>query len=255
MSLGILVGNTSLRYGVLGASGAVLSPGRIEWPELERRGGEIARLAAGEGAGEVLVGSVRDDLWARVRAFLPPELTVLRARDDFPLAIENRYERPEEVGTDRLLNAIAARERAGSGRGAIAVDFGTALTLSVVGPDGAFLGGLIAAGGGPLVEGLRRAAPRLPPVGDLAPGRFLESSSREALRSGLFWQLAGGVSVMLRGLLEALPFGKPLVVATGGGAAAVAPSVPEITVVAPDLTFEGLWIAREAARCLRREPR
>jgi type III pantothenate kinase len=242
MILGLLLGNTSLRYGVLDRERIHLS-GAVRWRDLAANKGLLADLFRTYAVAEIVAGSVRDDLLPEVMTCLPPgSPPVSLARRDFPLPIENRYEHPEEAGTDRLLNALAAGERAG-GRGGVVVDFGTAVSLTVVSPDGAFLGGLIAAGSAAVIAGLKEVAPCLPAIGGLAPAAFLQRNAREALRSGLYWEIAGGVGAMLHGLVAELGLHDPLIVATGGDAPLFAPGVASIQEVVPDLTLEGLRIA------------
>src|SRR3546814_9380559 len=60
------------------------------------------------------------------------------------LGIEVLIDNPEEVGADRLVNAIAARQRYPVPL--IIVDFGTATTFDVVDGDGNYCGGAIAPG-------------------------------------------------------------------------------------------------------------
>jgi type III pantothenate kinase len=137
--------------------------------------------------------------------------------------------------------ALAARERS-PGSGAIVVDFGTALSISVVSPDGAFTGGLIAAGGGAILRGLEASTPRLPKVPLAAPGRFRAEETVSALQAGVYWEVVGGVRAMLQGLRGELP-GRPRILATGGEASLFAAAIPEIDAVEPDLVLEGLEIA------------
>jgi len=245
MILGVLLGNASVRFGLLAAEG-IRGTGRIPWDELPVRGMEIERLAGTAGIGEAVAGSVRDDLLPLVERWIPERLRPLvLARRDFSLPIESLYERPEEAGTDRLLNAIAVRARA-PGRAAIAVDFGTAVSVTVVDRGGAFAGGLIASGGRTTARGLSLAAPRLPAVDPGPPETMIATSARSAVSGGVYLQVAGGVSRILRGLLEEMP--GALVVATGGEAGLFAPAVPEIEVVASELGLEGLAIACRSRR-------
>src|SRR5207249_9787040 len=55
-----------------------------------------------------------------------------------------RYDDPREVGPDRIVNAVAAKERYGAP--AIVVDFGTSTNFDVVSPDGEYVGGVLAPG-------------------------------------------------------------------------------------------------------------
>ena len=109
MILGLVLGNTSVRYAVFDQA-LFFTRGRIEWKDLGVRGAEIAAAGAGYPIREVVAASVRDDLFADLQRWIPLSLGpwVLAGRD-FPLPIENRYRRPEEAGIDRLLNALAAR--------------------------------------------------------------------------------------------------------------------------------------------------
>lgn len=245
MILGLLAGNTSFRFCVY-EGGHLRGAGRIEWQELDQRGAEVRALAAARGLTGLVAGSVRDDLLERVRPFLPAALWPPRlVRKDFEIPIQSRYERPAEAGTDRLLNALAAASLA-AGRPAIVVDFGTAVSLSVVDSRGVFLGGAIAAGGRAVARGLAAAAPRLPEVAPGAPRGFIPRNTLDAVRTGVFWQVAGGVRALIEGIeRELLAEGepRPLVLATGGEAELIAPHVPAIERTVPDLTLRGLGMA------------
>ena len=67
-----------------------------------------------------------------------------------------RYDDPREVGPDRVVNAVAARERYGSP--CISVDFGTSTNFDVVSADGEYVGGVLAPGIGS--SSTRAASPR-----------------------------------------------------------------------------------------------
>src|SRR3546814_7317374 len=58
------------------------------------------------------------------------------------IGIEVRMDHRENVGADRLVNALAAHRAHGGPL--IIIDFGTATTFDIVGPDGAYEGGVIA---------------------------------------------------------------------------------------------------------------
>lgn len=205
----------------------------------------FVRDCAADADDDVVVGSVRDDLLTSLLGALPALVRAPAiARRDFPLPIDNRYETPEYVGVDRLLNAIAARERF-TGDAIIVVDFGTALSLSVVSPEGAFVGGAIGVGARTALEALWRETPRLPRVEPCTTWSALERSTERALSSGLFRQFVGGV----RGLvadLRAEVGADARVVATGGEAEIYSPAIPEIELVDRDLSMRGLAFAARA---------
>jgi type III pantothenate kinase len=242
MSVGFLIGNTCLRWARLDDV-ARLESASMSWERFDADPSPIQSFVRNcEADVDVVVGSVRDDLLTRLLEALPASMRAPSvARRDFALPIDNRYETPEDVGVDRLLNAIAARERF-TGEAIIIVDFGTALSLSVVSPEGAFVGGAIGVGARTALEALWRETPSLPPVEPRATENAVERSTEQALASGLFRQFVGGV----RGLvadLRAEVGSDAHVVATGGEAEVYSPAIPEIELVDRDLAMRGLAFA------------
>ena len=114
---------------------------------------------------------------------------LLRAVDDLPVPLENRYERPAEVGADRLVAAYAARRQFPEAASLVVADFGTALTLDCVSGE-AYLGGLIFPGPATALAALASHAAKLPPVSmDVeatcpTPGRDTVTSIRHGLYFG-----------------------------------------------------------------------
>jgi type III pantothenate kinase len=151
----------------------------------------------------------------------------------FPIKIDN----PDEVGADRLLNALAAHNRyAGP---LVVIDFGTATTFDVVDKDGAYLGGVIAPGINLSIEALHQAAARLPRIGIGRPQSVIGRSTIPAMRSGIYWGYVG----LIEGLLVRIEaeFGAPLkAIATGGLAPLFAEGTTALTTIDPDLTLDGL---------------
>ncbi len=149
------------------------------------------------------------------------------------------YDSPSEVGADRVVNAAAAYARVKGPL--IVVDFGTATTFDCVNGDGAYLGGAIAPGPQMSAEILYQRTAKLPLLGAFRqPPHAIGKNTQDSIASGLFHGYVG----LTRGLLARLAKemgGKPKVLATGGLSALLAPSLPEINAVVPDLTLEGLW--------------
>ncbi|HQT63215.1 MAG: pantothenate kinase [Acidocella sp. 20-57-95] len=150
---------------------------------------------------------------------------------------EIRIDTPDEVGADRLLNALAAHQKYGGPL--IVVDFGTATTFDVVDHDGAYLGGVIAPGINLSIEALHKAAARLPRIGIGRPQSVIGRSTIPAMRSGIYWGYIG----LIEGLLVRIAgeFGKPLkAIGTGGLAPLFAEGTTKLSVIDPDLTLDGL---------------
>jgi type III pantothenate kinase len=153
-----------------------------------------------------------------------------------------RYDNPREIGADRLVNAVAIRERFGGP--AVCVDFGTATTFDVVSADGEYLGGALMTGIEISLEALSERGARLPKV-DLAPPRsVIGKNTIDAIRSGVVFGYAGAVDAILRRLYDELG-ARPHVIATGGLAPLVTPFTEEIEEVDEELTLTGLRLLHE----------
>ncbi|MEE3055025.1 MAG: type III pantothenate kinase [Planctomycetota bacterium] len=239
---GVLLGNSRLRYGRF--EGLLVSgSGALDWEAFvaEDAGGLLELL--GDGQAEVVVGSVRDDrledLGRRLDGF-----TLLVAGRDFEIPIENHYENPGEAGTDRLLNALAVRVR-WPGEAVIVVDFGTALSISVVSEAGEFLGGPIGVGERTALRGLENSTPQLPGVGDGPELPLIARGTEQAIRAGVRCQVRSGVLGLIEGIRSELG-SRARVVATGGEAGLVAVGSEFFDSIEPDLTLEGLAAAAAA---------
>jgi type III pantothenate kinase len=153
-----------------------------------------------------------------------------------------RYDNPREIGADRLVNAVAIRERFGGP--AVCVDFGTATTFDVVSRDGEYLGGAIMTGIEISLEALSERGARLPKI-DLAPPRsVIGKNTIDAIRSGVVFGYAGAIDAILRRLYDELGE-RTDVVATGGLSHLVAPYSEEIEEVDDMLTLTGLRLLHE----------
>lgn len=156
---------------------------------------------------------------------------------DLDLGISIEYFDPNEVGPDRLANAVAVHETVEGP--ALVVDFGTATTFDAVTADGRYLGGAIAPGVMTSAENLFRRGALLPRVALAAPPRVMGRSTEEAMRSGIVYGTVGQVDGIVRRMLE--EWGEnPVVIATGGLADAIAELSETVDTVEQDLTLIGL---------------
>ncbi len=150
-----------------------------------------------------------------------------------------RFENPREVGADRIANAVAAQASYGSP--VVVVDFGTATTFDVVGPDGSYLGGAILPGVGISTDALFERAARLPKIDLSSPNRAVGRNTGESMRAGIVYGFAGAVDAIVE-KIEAEIGGARRIIATGGWAGVVAPECKMVDEVNLNLTLEGLRI-------------
>jgi type III pantothenate kinase len=159
------------------------------------------------------------------------------------LGIRNLYKKPEEVGADRLVNAVAVH--ALYRKPVIVVDFGTATTFDCVSARGDYLGGAICPGLELAGEWLATHTAKLPRVAFReVPVRAIGKTTKESLQSGLFWGYIALVEGLLRRLTKEMQV-RPVVVITGGLSSLIGPHVRAVGHIAPDLTLEGLRLIWE----------
>lgn len=162
---------------------------------------------------------------------------------DVELGIGILTDHPDEVGADRLVNAVAASERYGGPL--IVIDFGTATTFDVVDSKGNYCGGVIAPGINLSLEALHQAAAKLPRVAITRPKQVIGKSTVPAMQSGIFWGylslIEGLVERIRREFAEQSGEGADMkVIATGGLAPLFADASPHIHHLDVALTMNGL---------------
>jgi type III pantothenate kinase len=249
------VGNTKISLGVI-KGGDVASARRASTHSLaraddaERVLGELlahddAKLSDISEAWLVSVVPVATDAITEVCQRHSISLTVASAAN-VPMA--TRVNSPADVGADRLVGAFAASLLYGAP--AIVVDLGTATTLDVVAPDGAFLGGAIAPGLGLGLEALAERTAQLPRVPIEVPERAIGQDTVSAIQSGAVLGYFGLVKELVRRITAELGT-KPTVVVTGGlSALPWASNIPGVAAIDPLLTLRGLALLKREMMAL-----
>ncbi|MGH6660452.1 MAG: type III pantothenate kinase [Rhodospirillales bacterium] len=155
------------------------------------------------------------------------------------LGLKVLVDRPDEVGADRLVNAVSAFDRYGGPL--IVVDFGTATTFDIIDANGSYLGGVIAPGVNLSLEALHMAAAKLPRVDVKKTERVTGKNTVAAMQSGIYW----GYVSLIEGLVARLraEHGADIeVIATGGLAPLFTEAVSCIKQSDPELTLRGLLL-------------
>jgi len=155
------------------------------------------------------------------------------------LGTEVKVDNPNEAGSDRIVNAMAAH--ATYGGPLIIIDFGTATTFDVVDQTGAYCGGCIAPGINLSMEALHMATAQLPRLPVRNPGKapVVGTNTIAAMTSGIFWGYIG----LIEGLVVRIKAerGQDLkVIATGGLAPLFAGASLVIEKTDQNLTLRGL---------------
>jgi type III pantothenate kinase len=151
------------------------------------------------------------------------------------------YPRPSSIGADRLANAAAVRHLYGAP--AVVVDFGTAVTFDIISSEGDYIGGVIAPGLEVMTDYLFQRTALLPRIRPVEPASVIGRSTRDAMLAGAVYGYRGLVREILAQIRGQLGAPRRLrVVATGGYAELISARLPEIKLVHPNLTLEGLRI-------------
>jgi type III pantothenate kinase len=227
------------------ATGEKLNPPeRIETAKVS-----VARLAKffrGRALDLVVVSSVVPKKNAVIRR-AAGKVSTLFVSAKCKLGVGVDYPAPASIGADRLANAaaVAALYRVP----AVVVDFGTAVTFDVVSAKCCYIGGVIAPGLEAMTRYLYNRTALLPQLSLAEPRRAVGRSTKSAMMSGAIFGYRGLVrEILARIAAEAFRGRKATVIATGGYAKLIASKLPEIGVVHPNLTLEGLRVVANLNR-------
>ncbi len=252
MLLAIDIGNTNVVYGVfqnkkLRADFRIATPARITPDEagLSVTHFLMRNNIDTNAIDKVVTASVVPQLSpvfdATVRKYLGHEPISVSYRLDLPVTID--IDSPDQVGADRIANAVAGFVHYGGP--IIIVDFGTATTFDIVNENGAYIGGVIIPGPETSLAELARKAARLFEIRIEKPDTVVGKSTAGALKSGAFYGLIGQIDYIVDKIIEETAFTGCKVIATGGLAYGIEKHSRCITEVAPTLTLEGLRIIGE----------
>lgn len=153
--------------------------------------------------------------------------------------------RPYEIGSDLVANAYAAVHKYRTD--AIVVDFGTALTFTVVSIDQGIKGVTIAPGLKTAIASLSDNTALLPTVPLEMPGSAIGTDTVSAIQSGVMWGYVGLVRELTLKIKAELGYDYKII-ATGGLLALIEPLQSLFDVMDKMLTLDGMRLICEYVR-------
>ncbi len=255
MILVVDVGNTHIVLGVYGQT-ELLASWRLN-TDKERTADELGMFMlnlfdhAGLKAGEieaVIIASVVPPIMYTLEHSIKKyfKLDPMIIGPGTKTGINIRYQNPKEVGTDRIVNAVAGFELYGGPL--IIVDMGTATTFCAVSARGEYLGGVICPGVKISLEALFQKAAKLPRIDLIKPDGVIGKNTVSSMQSGIFYGYIGQVDYIVKRMKQEMQEDNIKVIATGGLARFISEESRTIDHVNPTLTLEGLRIVYERNR-------
>ncbi len=196
-----------------------------------------AKIAGDLKIEKLIVASVVPDITKEVASAFEAIFGVtarVLSNDDIP--VDNKYAKPETVGTDRLLNAYGAAQL--HRPPFIIVDFGTATTFDVVSKNNEYLGGAIVPGVETSLSALYGKASKLQAVELKKPSEHIGHTTEESIRSGVVIGTAGLVDKMVDEIESEL--GTSTRIATGGLADLIIPYSEKVNIIEQHLTLKAM---------------
>ena len=150
---------------------------------------------------------------------------------------------PQQIGADRIVDAVAAYELYGGP--VLVIDFGTATTYDLVDEKGSFLGGITAPGIRISAKALWEDAAKLPEIEIKQPDSILGKDTITSMQAGLIYGQIGATKYIIEQVKKEMGYDNLKVVATGGMGSIISPEVEEIDYYDINLTIDGLRILYE----------
>ena len=153
-----------------------------------------------------------------------------------------RYKNPQEVGADRIVNAVGAYEEFKDAL--IVIDSGTAITFDVISKKGEYIGGAIAPGINISADALAERTAKLPRVPLKVPEGVIGKTTTHSIQSGLFFGYLSLMEGMIKRIKDEMNYNCTVVI-TGGDSALFYRYLSEIQYFRPHLTLFGLKVIYE----------
>ena len=149
--------------------------------------------------------------------------------------VSNRYTNPQQLGVDRWMSLVAARQRTHAPT--LVVSVGTAMTVDALSADGEFLGGLIVPGLAMMKQALQQGTAQVSEVA--GSWQTFPCNTADAVQSGVVAALCGAIRLQ-QARLSTLAGSEPTCFLTGGDAEKLLPHLDMPAEYVPALVLEGI---------------
>ena len=160
------------------------------------------------------------------------------------LAFQIQYKNLNEIGMDRVANAIAARHYFPH-QNLIVVDLGTATTFEAISLEGQFWGGGILPGLQMQMRALTACTSNLPPVSIVKVQTAVSQTTTANIQSGLYYGHLGAIREILKNITLELFSSQPVTIIGTGGFASLYENENLFNAIIPDLVLQGLRLAAQ----------
>ena len=249
MLLAIDVGNTNIVFAIFDDGGNIAGQWRLstipeitadelaDWLNRELASAGIEKNKISAAIISTVVPVILDELKNLCRAYIGADPMVV-GEAGVSLGIDVLVDKPDEVGADRLVNAVSVATNYNAPL--IVVDFGTATTFDVIDENGNYAGGVIAPGINLSLDALHMATAKLPRVEVIKPANVIGKATKPAMQSGIYWGYVSIIEGIVKRIKDELGL-EMGVIATGGLAGLFSEGTEVITGVDDNLTINGLY--------------
>ncbi len=188
-----------------------------------------------------VVPNVMHSLTSGIKRYVKERLLIVGA--GIKTGIRIVTENPREIGSDRIVDAVAAYELYGGP--VLVIDFGTATTYDLVNAEGSFCAGITAPGIRMSAKAMWEDTARLPEVEIKKPASILAQETISSMQAGLVYGQIGQTEYIIQRVKKETNYEDLKVVATGGLGRIISAETDMIQEYNSALTLEGLRIIYE----------
>ena len=249
MLIAIDIGNTNILIGTINSKGVITSQHRISTLDFLDSGKKSVSAFSdliddldSISDYDFIIASVVPDALTKIKSILTHNQilpNILNSTDEI-LGMKIDIDKPNELGTDRIINAIAANDEYDAPL--IVIDFGTATTFDVIDSSGTYKGGLICPGIKLSLKSLNNDTAQLPLIDLKKTMNVVGRDTKSAIESGIYWGYVSLVEGLIKKIKNEMSIENFTVIGTGGLSHIFKEDIKEINYFNDELTLKGLYL-------------